>query len=151
MEALDTIISAEKTRGRELVALWESGGMDSGYGEATIVARSNGQKPSAVCFKKTPNGNHAMIPIFRNDIIVKTFFDDASTSHFSHTIYWVSRAYTEKNGEAKVCMKRINQFENGRWENPLAEHLKPVVFVAELKAKKERCCRAMYVKNMKKK
>lgn len=151
MEVQDTVISAEKTLGRDLVALWESGGRNSDYGEATIIARGDGQKPSAVCFKKTPNGDHAMIPIFKNYVIVKTFFDGATTSHFSHTIYWVASTYTEKNGDAKVCMKRINQFENGRWDNPLAEYLKPVICVAERKALKENCRHAMYVKKHEKK
>jgi len=148
MKTADIIISADKTKGLGLVYLCESGGRDARQGSAIIIARKDGKKPTALRFFDTPNKDHAIIPVYRNYIVINTSYELLPRPHFSHTIYCVANV---NKAEVLVRMQQINKFENEQWENPLADYLKPAVKAAEKKALTRNCCRAMYavIKNKK--
>lgn len=143
-----TVLVAETTKSG-LVSLWEKGGGYSNTGDAQIICRPDGGKPTAVyiCRRgQLAGAEHALVPV------QKGYFLIVSSHHrgdFNHKIYKVLRTFSEDNRK-KVELSLVNSFDRGEWDTPLPEELKAAVDAAEAKASTYHCRYPLYVVEKKK-
>jgi len=139
------VMNTELTK-RGYISLWECGGGCCNTGNSVIIARSDGSKPTAVYVRRRGQlscDNHALIPVHPGYFIIKSYHHRGD---FEHEIFQVIRVFTEGEGEAKrgkAEVVRINSFDEGEWDAPLAENLEAAVAAAENKAT-DYHCRSVY-------
>lgn len=141
------IMNATLTK-RGFVSVWEEGGGATNTGDATIIARPDGKKPTAVYVRRSGHlscGAHALIPVFTGYYVVKTWHHRGD---FTHKLYQIVRTFTEGEGNearGKLEVTIVNEFNNGEWDTPLAESLHAVIEAAEHKATCYHCREPHYV------
>lgn len=144
-----TVMTAETTK-RGLISLWECGGGCCNTGEATIITRPDGSKPTAVYIPRgghLSNGNHALIPVHTGYYIIKSWHH---RKDFEHIIYKILKTFSEE-GKGKIEVFMTNQREWGEWSTPLPDELKAAVAAAEEKATDYHCRKPYYVVEKEKK
>ena len=130
-----------------LVALWEGGGGATNTGDATIIAKPDGSKSTAIYIRRSGHlagGDHALIPVYPGCYVIKSRHHRRD---FTHEIYRVVRAYTEGEAEDKkayVDVVLVNKFDRGEWNTDLLSNLVAAVDVAEDKATTYHCREVMY-------
>ncbi len=131
----------ERTK-RNFPAMWECGGGRTSGGEAMVIASPEGEKKTAIYVPASGNicnGDHALIPIEINDIVVID-----SHSHGDHitTIYRITEIQEK---EATLC--KINEFSRGEWDADIEEKYIQVVNAAQRKSESYHC-RSVYFANI---
>lgn len=130
------------------VSLWEEGGAGTNTGKATIIAKPDGSKPTAVYIPRGGHlacGQHALIPVHPGYLVVKT---SQWRGEYDHKIYKVIRLIPGEQPQVEVEL--INEFSRGEWNQPLTDAEAKVVEVAEKKAQ-DYHCREAYFAELKKK
>ncbi len=136
------------TTKRGFVAVWECGGGATNTGDATIIAKPNGEKPTACYIRQSGHlscGDHALIPVHPGYYVVKTWHHRRD---FTHRVYRIIRTFTEGEGDekqGKIEVVLVNEFSRGEWDTPLAEILQAAIDAAEDKATCYHCRSAHYV------
>ena len=140
------VMNASLTK-RGFVSLWEKGGGYSNTGNATIICKGDGSKPTATYIRRRGMlacEEHALVPVHEGFYIIESYHHHGD---FNHQIYQVVRTYTEGEGENKkgfVEVALVNSFDEGEWDAPLG-NLEAAVAAAESKATDYHCRSAYYV------
>lgn len=120
----------------------------SNTGSATIIAKANGGKPTAVYIRKGGQlacSNHALVVVHTKDYVIST---SQHRGEYEHTIYRVLRLFPETK---EIGVEEVNKFDRGEWDSPLPDNLKAAVAAAEAKASAYHCRTPYYVVEKEKK
>lgn len=141
-------VKVEATK-RGLPAIWETGGGLTSGGSATIIAKSDGNKPRAV-FVRTrghlSGGPHALICVHEGFYLVYASVARGRSSARIERI--VSTSVKDIDGEkweATTEVEVINSFDRGEWDRPVDPKLEAAVETAFKKASIYHCRSAMYI------
>lgn len=142
-----TILLAPLTKSG-LVSVWEEGGGATNTGDATIICKADGTKPTATYIRRGGHlscAEHALVPVHPGYYLIKSYHHRGD---FIHEVYRITRAFKEGEGEqakGKIEVILVNKYDQGEWDHPLPENLINAVNTAEDKAKCYHCREAMYV------
>ncbi len=148
-----TILLAPLTKSG-LVSVWEEGGGATNTGDATIICKADGTKPTATYIRRGGHlscAEHALVPVQPGYYLIKSYHHRGD---FIHEVYRITRAFKEGEGEqakGKIEVILVNKYDQGEWDHPLPENLINAVNTAEDKAKCYHCREAMYVTEKEKK
>lgn len=148
-----TILLAPLTKSG-LVSVWEEGGGATNTGDATIICKADGTKPTATYIRRGGHlscAQHALVPVHPGYYLIKSYHHRGD---FIHEVYRITRAFKEGEGEqakGKIEVILVNKYDQGEWDHPLPENLINAVNTAEDKAKCYHCREAMYVTEKEKK
>jgi len=148
-----TILLAPLTKSG-LVSVWEEGGGATNTGDATIICKADGTKPTATYIRRGGHlscAEHALVPVHPGYYLIKSYHHRGD---FIHEVYRITRAFKEGEGEqakGKIEVILVNKYDQGKWDHPLPENLINAVNTAEDKAKCYHCREAMYVTEEEKK
>mgnify|MGYP006916026589 CR=1 FL=1 len=142
-----TILLANLTKSG-LVSVWEAGGGATNTGDATIICKADGSKPTATYIRRSGHlagAEHALVPVHPGYYLIKSYHH---RKDFIHEVYRIIRAYKEgegKEAKGKIEVILVNKYEQGEWSRPLPESLINAVNAAEDKATNYHCREAVYV------
>lgn len=142
-----TILVAPLTKSG-LVSVWESGGGATNTGDATIICKADGTKPTATFIRRSGHlagAEHALVPVHPGYYLIKSYHHRGD---FIHEVYRITRAFKEGEGKdalGKIEVILVNKYDQGEWNRPLNENLINAVNAAEDKATCYHCREAMYV------
>lgn len=133
-------IRIEKTKSG-YPALWENGGGATNTGECTIIADANGRRKQAIYVKRAghlSNGNHALIIVEAEDIIIK--------SYHKRKDFWI-RIYRIKGFDGECAITElVYEFSDGEWNESLPAYLQSAVTAAMEKATCYHCREPHYIR-----
>lgn len=119
-----------------LPCIWEEGGASSNTGSCTIIGDMNcrPKKPIYVATRgHLSNGNHALIPVKVNDIVVEC---SQWRKDYTINIYKIIGFNFE---EQKAILKLINLFDRNEWDYYLLQKYVDIVETAKSKAISYHC------------
>ena len=128
---------------RGLPCIWEEGGAGSNTGSCTLIGDKN-CKPKKPIYVATrghlSNGNHALIPVKVNDIVVEC---SQWRGEFTLNIYRIILLNLE---EKEATLKLVNSFDNNEWEFDLLQQYCDIVETAKRKARTYHCRNPYFIK-----
>ena len=140
-----TTVNIELSK-RGLPCLWEEGGAGSNTGSCTIIGDMNcrPKKPIYVATRgHLSNGDHALIPVRTNDIIVK-----CSQWRYDYTIN-IYKIVSFNLEEKEATLEPINSFDKGEWDFDLPKKYIDIVETAKNKATSYHCRTPYFIKEEK--
>ena len=128
---------------RGLPCLWEEGGANSNTGGCTIIGDTNcrPKKPIYIATRgHLSNGDHALIPVRTNDIVVQC----SQWRHdFTINIYKIISFNLE---EKEATLELRNSFDMGEWDHDLLQKYVEIVEVAKNKSTSYHCRTPYFIK-----
>lgn len=128
---------------RGLPCLWEEGGANSNTGGCTIIGDTNcrPKKPIYIATRgHLSNGDHALIPVRTNDIVVQC----SQWRHdFTINIYKIISFNLE---EKEATLELRNSFDMGEWDYDLLQKYVEIVEVAKNKSTSYHCRTPYFIK-----
>ena len=131
---------------RGLPCIWEEGGAGSNTGSCTLIGdrNCNPKKPIYVATGgHLSNGNHALIPVKVNDIVVEC---SQWRKDYTINIYKIIGFNFE---EQKAILKLINLFDRNEWDFYLLQKYVDIVETAKSKAISYHCRTPYFIKEVK--
>lgn len=133
-------LAADKTKNC-FISLWEQGGARTKTGNARIIAKADGSKPTATYIRRKGTlscAEHAMIPIHKGYWVI-----DAVQHRGNFTISVMQITGTSNKNGYSVITEELFVFEAGKWNKTLPQILEAPVEAARKKAA-DYHCRTVY-------
>ena len=128
---------------RGLPCIWEEGGAGSNTGSCTLIGdrNCNPKKPIYVATGgHLSNGNHALIPVKVNDIVVEC---SQWRKDYTINISIITRFNME---EQEATLELVNSFDRNEWDFDLLQKYVDIVETAKSKAKAYHCRSPYFIK-----
>ena len=119
--------------------LWEKGGAERNSGEATIICGSNGEKKEAIKKGHESCGEHALIPVGSNDIVI---IAEQRRGEYKIQVYKIHTITLPTNGTPIAQIEKIYEFD-GVWDQDPPDFLDSAINAAFHKGQ-DYHCRAVY-------
>ena len=131
---------------RGLPCIWEEGGAGSNTGSCILVGDMNcrPKKPIYVATRgHLSNGNHALIPVKINDIVV---ICNQWRKDYKIYIYIITSFNMEKQ---RALLELVNSFDRNEWDFDLLQKYVDIVETAKSKARAYHCRSPYFIKEEK--
>lgn len=129
---------------RGLPCVWECGGAGTNTGDSRLIGDMNGRPKKAIYIATRghlSNGEHALIPVRVNDIIVRA---DQWRGDYQISVYKIKSINIDNLG---MELEEINGFDNGEWDYDLEDKYVDIVECAKRKASTYHCRSAYFINN----
>ena len=137
-------LTADRTKSG-LICLWEQGGGTTAGGNATIIAKGNGDIPTATFVRrqgKLANAQHAMIPVHRGYLVAQGH--KKAGNKYSYELFYVQKV-NDQDAVPSVVVKKFNSCDfDGKWFKPLAPRYEKMVAALRQKLDDYHCRKPYY-------
>lgn len=134
------VIDIERTKGKGLPALWESGGGYTNTGGATIITGPAGEPLRPYYIKRRGHlacGNHALVPLRPGFFVVKAGHHRGD--------FWIGVYRVVDITDDKATLEAVAEFDEGAWDREPPAFLLGAIEAAKGKAKTYHARHAVYI------